>query len=703
MPDLPEGFKPIAPTLPPGFTPVEEPSFFASPSFLTKSRPLGVTGSLPEFGARSDLGFVTGAKLGLNFFITPNEESRINLITKQIPGTKFKQDKFNNTIVVTPDGVESFLNAPGFSLQDFADFASETVKFTPSAKIASLGARLATRVALGSVGAGVTSVVEDVAADLQGADTGIDFVRAGLTALAGGGAELAAPAISGVIRFFKSKPNLFLKGALTAKGRDFVKRQGFDPDNISDKLAEAVTSKKVSPEADVFDFPLTKGQASEDSVQLAREQALRVRGDAAGGIVRSFDEIQAQRAKEIIEEIDAGLAKKFPVESTAQGGQVIREQVEKQSSDLLVAIDDAYNVAGEVGASLDRKGLDTLGDVGDFLIEQGFEVDETLFPAAAKSLAKLGELKGGNITLKTLNQLDTVRKVLGVNVSAARSKGDFRAASLIKKRFDQFLDDAVDNSLFDGDDAALELLKKARGLRAEFGRRFQESTRRTRSGKLIQDPGGKVVESIIERSPTDENVVNMIFGRSKLFNDNNALKAVQAIKRATNNSADVDAVLKQLALRRISATSLQGGGFNPKKFVPSFKEAMEKSPALMREIFTKDELIKLSEFRRLANKTIIPGKLFKPTSNASGQLKKAFVSLIGALGLGGQLPLLPGGLRGGAIGRQAATSLTAGLSTRRAKSAAFKAVSGVPSLLPGRPNNFIIAATIAATRPSGEQ
>ena len=481
---------------------------------------------------------------------------------------------------------------------------------------------------------------------------------------------------------------------MTAEGRQFVRQQGFDPDNISRELAEAVTGRATVPEATAFEFPLTRGEATRDAAQLAREQSLRVRGDKAGQIIRSFDELQSQRAGQIIEEIQTEIAAgRTPIRVAAEGGGIVRREINTEAEGLLVAIDDAYKAAGGTNAIIDRNGLSIIGDVGDVLAARGFEIDPILFPAATKSLNKLATLSDEIVTAKTLNELDTIRKVLSVNIGAAKTSADRTATTLIKKRFDEFLDDAFDNALFTGDEAALDLLKTARGLRAEFGKRFQERTTRTRSGKIVPDPGGKAVESILQRNPTDENIINMIFGRAKFFNDNNAVKVVNSVRAAANNSPEVDAALKEVAFMRLATPALRGGGFNPGKFVTAIDEAFAKSPTLMRTIFTSKELTKIREFRSLVNRTITKGIGRAPTSRGRKQLSSAFTSLMGAIGLA------KGGLRGGAIGRQTAASFISEIGTRAATRQALAAIAAEIPKLPIRPNPFVVSGIIATVRP----
>ena len=616
-------------------------------------------GTLPELGSLA--GVPGAATIAAGFFTTPDESARADILTKNIPGVDFDKDEFDNTVVLLPDGRSAFLNAPGLSVQDFTDLGSGIVKFLPTAKFARGGLSLATRILRGGAAAGATSIVEDVAAIPQGSQQPIDPTRAGITALAGGGAEVLAPLLG---------PAQAAVPAATRQGR----------------------------------VQLTRGQRTGDPTQIAREQRIRGEAGTGGDILRSVELEQRQQARNVIAEIQEDIAAaggRRPIPPEKVGTEEIVQEVTDQAGALLNSIDDAFNAVRGTNATISREGLGTLGNAKRVLAEKGIEPDPILFPATLKALNKIDELVGKGATVKTMGELEQTRRIINTLQGAAKTRSDRLGVGLLKKRFDQFLDDAFDNALFTGDEAALDLIKKARGLRTEFRKRFQETTRRTRSGKIVPDPGGKVVESILERSPTDEAVSNMIFGRGRVFNDNNAVQVVKALRRATGDSSAVDSALQQMALRRIGQKALAGEGFDPKLFVKSFDDAMRESPTLMRELFQfapNNILPRLRLLRNDAQKLIPPkGASVERISASRKQLGDAWVSLMGALGLGGQLPGIPGGLRGGAIGRQVAGGGRRGAGAARSTQQALQAIDA-EVLLPGRPDDLVISSIIAATR-----
>lgn len=630
-------------------------------------------GTLPELGSLADVADSEFGDIAIaaGFFTTNDEAARADILRKNVPGIDFANDEFGNAVVLLPDGRSAFLNAPGFSLQDFADLGSNIVKFLPAAKFASAGKTLLSRFFLGGSAAGVTSIAEDVAAIPQGSEQGVNLPRAAITAGIGAGAELLGPVLAGT--------------RLTPEPVTRTRT----PQSFQQAPTEAPR------------IPLTQSQRAGDVPGILREQQIRTQGGFAGDVLRAGEAEQTAQARTIIAEIEEDIARTGG-RPAIQGAQDIIDEVTLQSQTLLNSIDDAFAAVGKTNATITRKGLDDLAGIKTVLVREGIEPDPVLFPATKAALDKIDSLFGKEVTSKTLSDIELVRRTIGTLQGASRTPADRFGVGLVKKRLDQWLDDVVDNALFTGDEAALDLIKNARSLRAEFGRRFQENTRRTRSGKIIADPGGKVVESILTRSPTDEAVVNMIFGRGRLFNDNNAVRVVKSLKSAAGNAPSVDAALQQLALRRIGQKALVDEGFDPKLFVSNFDNAFKKSPALMRELFPPDILKRLRTFRNDASKIVPPKGASAATISASRrQARNLWVSTMGGLGLAGKLPFVGSGLRAGLIGQQIGRS---GQNVKSAISDANFALNtlGAEATLPGRPADSIIASIIAATRQGTE-
>lgn len=667
-------------------------------------------GRLPELGGTEAGTRGQRARLGLGFLTTPDPEARKDMVRSVIPGTTFSEDEEGNTVVNLPSGQKAFLNAPGFSTQDFADFATDVVKFLPTARFAQGGKTLFRRIARAAGAGGATAAGEEVAAGAQGSEQGIRLSRIGGTGAITGGVETVTPAAALLGRVFRRTfgrrtGQIMDGGELTPAARSALERAGIDPDDISPELAESAIrlSEQGTAREGVtgvaqsqrFGVPMTRGQATGSFRQLAEEEQLRGRGDPAGDVIREFDQRQNQRLVAIDREIQEELGGGQPaLAREAEGGARVRQITQEQADDLLLQIDDAFSAARGSEATLNREGLDRLRNATEIIEERGFPTRERLVPATNDALGEINRLTGDDITEQTMREIEQTRQRLIQLQGTAANPTDRNAVTLLKKRFDQYLTDAFDNALFTGDEEALNLLRRARNLRAEYGRRFEERTRRTRSGRRIPDPGGKAVESIVEKNPTDEGVVNMIFGRARLFNQENAARTVQALRNATDNDETVNATLKQLAFRRISSQAIDDGTFSPRKFVTAFNKAMEDNSTVMREIFSEDEIRTLREFRDTVRRLDTPRQARNPSGTASALLR-AFSSIGQIVGL------KTGGIGVGAVGGRIGRGLGGPIERGAARGRAFEAVNP-QLLLPGRPSNRVIASGIAGVRQGGE-
>lgn len=703
-------------------------------------------GDLPELTSVQSEGL--GFKTALGFISTPDVEARKDILKKNIPDVSFSQDANGNDVVTLPDGQSAFLNAPGLSGQDAIDLVSEVAKFVPAARLAA-GGSLLWSVLKGGAASGTTSVAEDVAAGQLGSEQGIDPVRAGINVVAGGSAEFAAPFVNKLFNFIRTKlpfspAELIKDGQLTRQGRIALEKAGFNPDELPIEYVESaiqlsrtggqIPSGKVVTESGV---PLSKGQATQNFDQLDLEERLRNQGNQAGQVIRSFDDKQQSRLMEITEDIQSELGQtRSTIQDKSSGGALLKSSVNKQADELLLAVDNAFESAATKNINLNRDGLDVLAAIPAEIRDSGNALSRELTPAALAALKKIERLAGkprseavkseisllnkqlfslkgddgfnfikrqaierrlGRLqgtTESDLKSLDLMRRELGSLIKSGKNPADIRAAILIKRRFDESIDQAIDNTLFSGDSEALDLLLKARGLRADFGKRFQENTRRTRSGKVIADPGGKVVETILQRSPSDEAVVDYVLGSARLLDVKTSDKVIDSILSATKNDPQAASILKELTFRKMLASSMQAKGFSPKKFASTFTDMMEKTPTTMKKIFSKEDIAIIRNFKNDALKTVSPDNIKNPLRTAD--------TLSRMMGMAGQaIGLQKGGIGMGAVGGRAGRRVGKVIESKQQLSSAESAVS--PEFaLPGRPNAATISTLIMANREGEE-
>lgn len=666
--------------------------------FVT-GRDRGGSSDIPELGNINVAGTLKNLKMAAGFVATPDENARMDIVRSAVPGTEFKQDEHGNTIVVLPDGREAFMNKPGFSLQDFNDLASSIVKFLPAARLGGTAANISTRAAITGTASGATSVGEDLLGQAFGSEQEIDEVRAGLTALLGSFSELGGAAVNKLVTRFRSKPSLFQNNTLTAEGRQAVEALGFNADDVTARLAQSVErtarsavdprAAKAVAEADSFDFPLTQGQATGNFKQIATEEGLRSSGNKGGDIIRAFDGRQNVRALGVVDDLQNDLVSatgRAPVRSQAEAGGLLREGIERAERSLGQQIDAAYTAASGFEAQLNKDAIKQFSKVaGDFLEQEGRVIDKALTPSTLrvltdlKNLPKITDAKTG----VNLKRIEIVRRRINQWIGAAANPTDRSNSILLKGHLDGFIDDAFDNALFSGDEAALGALKNARQLRREYAMQFGKE------GVRGRDAGRQTVAKILEEQPTDEGVINYIFGQSTLFGQKDAAKSAAHLKNLLGESSSEFAALKEAAFMRFTKASISNGQFSPQKFVTAVDKSFDNNPTLLKELFTRQELAELRRFRNVVNRTISPHKATNRSGTAGAierSVQDGLSRLATIMGFTGD-PLTAFAIKSasGKVGSGAG--------------AAREAVRGAPQLAAPR-NSAAVAAALATLRPN---
>ena len=205
----------------------------------------------------------------------------------------------------------------------------------------------------------------------------------------------------------------------------------------------------------------------------------------------------------------------------------------------------------------------------------------------------------------------------------------------MKRAFDDYLDDAVQKALFAGDDQSLEALKNARGLFADYAKKFRAQPTRGRSGRTVdRDEAGQFIEKIIDANPTDEQIVNAVFGASGLNKGSGAAMAKRFKSILGNDSEGWNAVRRQAFNRLIKTIKINGDDVvSGQQTLKAIDDATKNNGSLVKEIFSKEEL---GLIRRLALhiKRTQPD-IVKSRENPSGTAQvagKAFGDVIKRLG-----------------------------------------------------------------------
>ena len=316
--------------------------------------------------------------------------------------------------------------------------------------------------------------------------------------------------------------------------------------------------------------------------------------------------------------------------------RLVREGVIDAEATAKALVDDAYDAVGD--ATLNRGGFQRLVAATKKSIDS-LEVVKSpeLTPATEGLLKRLETLKrslgvvkedGNKVRLipTHLEQIEGVRKSLLVFEKAAANPTDGRNIATMRKAFDDKLDDAVKNALFEGDNDALQALKSARGLFREYAAKFRDSPVRVKSGRKLPDKEGQFIEKLMAGNPTDEQTINALFGASN-FSNVAGSKMAQRFKQILGADSEAWTAVKQAAFRRLVKTTTINGKdiVSGSKTLSAINEAIEKNSSLMGELFSKQELGLLRRFAAQVKRT--QPDLVRSRENPSGTAQVAAKAL----------------------------------------------------------------------------
>jgi hypothetical protein len=603
---------------------------------------------MPEFrpseaaGGRGNEQFATMIAGALS---AASDDQLANIAKNALPGATLRKDKFGNTII-NHNGEDRYINAPGASKRDFIEFLANILAFIPAGKVASLPAKLGARVAVGSVASGATSVGLDRINQALGSEQGVDLPKAGITVIAGGTGEVLAPLAARVLRIFRRSPALFdvATGQLTEKGQKAARAAGLDPNAMGGDLNRIFAEEAAEATGSVgaaqrirgreFGIPLTRGQATGDFNQLAREEATRhgAFGEKAGGIVRGFDEGQQTALQIARARIQSGIGGgETRIARPAQAGDTVQGGLASRATAQGRIVDDAYEAAAGSTARLSADGIRGLWRrLAASVSERG--IDPILHPATTKALHNFRRLESstrgpsrtGRITAVSLKRLETERRKLGFLIDAASNKADRAALYKVKGEFDSWLDDAVDNALFAGDAGALDLLKAARAERTKFGRLFEARNSR--------DDVGKVIKRIIGEERSPEEVVNFIFGRGRLGGRDNSARIIGRLKEIFGEGSEEFQALREAGWLKLSK-EIGADTFSPAKFRNNLNHALDDARTLIDELYTPEEVAMFGRFRDEVMRTVTPEGVRNPSKTAFtlARLAREWIGRIGTM------------------------------------------------------------------------
>ena len=584
-------------------------------------RQTNATRNLPELGTEIGLGEFLGmdTRVGLGDVRGLPVSAAALTTTDPVEMVKILQEKAGDRLSVRPDeagniivgldGREAVLNKPGFTPFDAMQLGGFMAAFTPASKAATAPTILGNMARVGGASAATQAGIEALQSSQGGEFNPGDVALTGVTA---GAFQGAFQKLAQSIPFLRQK---IQQSGITDDIRRIYQQTavklGMSADDVTDDVIRnsvAGTTQAITPEQGLalsgereFGIPLTRGQRSLDDAQLSFEDRARVglKGESAQRVMRGFeDETQVPAINAARERIESTIGG----DGSLKPGSVIREGVktaERTADDL---VGDAYESVGK--AELTGDGLKGLinsvrRSVMGTEFDQNLPQTRTLLDEVAKQKKIMATFSGKGLRSVDLNRLEQMRRRFNTAIGAADNPSDKRQVTIMKRAFDDYLDGAVQNALFTGDAAALESLKGARGLFSEYAKKFRAQPIRGKSGRIVdRDEPGQFIEKLIDADPTDEQVVNAVFGASGMNKGSGAAMAAR-FRDILGRDSEGWTAIRRAALGRIIQTNRNGKGIemvSGAKTLSALDSAMEKNGTLMKELFTQDEINMLKRF-----------------------------------------------------------------------------------------------------------
>lgn len=678
---------------------------------------------LPEIGQlNKGVSEMQKFKIASGFFLTPSQKAQLEIVQAQIPGTSVLTDKFDNPIVVLPDGQSFYLNKPGASMQDVLGTTSQILQYVGAfgAVAKKFGQSYLQKIlAQGATGTGV-SVGQDIAAMPLGAKE-IDVGKAIVSTAVPVAFETVSPVVRAILpKFFKNPVFSTVdentgEVILTEKGKKAAQAAGIDLDvvnqdfikNFVRELGKGSEAKLASQQAGAgqFNFRLSRGQAMGDDEAVASlfEAAKGSFGPENQKLARDFLKQQnidiETSAKGLLDKFNKG---QIELENLESAGQVLFEGLKRNFNKASDKVETAYNLVDKDAVYTGPKSnIEVLKASSQKAVQEATNVvSPKLTPSTIESLKVVNNFvnkvnKGvtveGKETVKNINptffnDFETTRKTLSNLIQTAPNKTDKRNTVAILKEFDKVYDDTIDNALFGSGNNpnALKAIFNARETFKNKEKLFGINNK-TVGGLKISDNAGKVVTKILnEPDITPLQTINYVFGSGQLGLKNESLAIIKRLKTifgvegkdlGTQASTNLDfQALRTAAFDKLIRDSVQKqtGRFSPQAFVKQWETASLKNKYLLDELFTQPEIKTIDTFVKEVRKTFVPKDLANYSNTASALSK--IIQQVGR-GLAGIIGFKAANIQGLLAARGAVDRLKDVYSQKAAKKLISKEIS----------------------------
>lgn len=572
--------------------------------------------SLAEVGVQNLLGDtsrgpISGTLTSAAMLTSFNPVELVQMLNEQAQGQLAVSADNAGNIILDVQGRKAMLNKPGMTATDYMQLGALGLAFTPAGRAAKIGTGVIRNTARVAGASGATQT--GIELFQKGMGGNIDETEVGLAA--GGGAvgqsffqgiSNVLPAIARQIKetgfsdevvaqFRKYKPDWMAEPDFIVEMQKWADNFVLGPDATPEEIIANAGEQQ-------FGIDLTRGQRNAGPTQpqqsrIRQEDMARAGafGDSAQEVMLNIRDKQNQQISTVVGSFYDDIA---PGLSPIVGPGLIRQQLGENYEVDRTDMQQKYALAGPAELAKDPtiEIFENVMAVRDLprTAEWRTETKQSL-NFFQQEIDKLNELPDGPDSVINFEKLETFRQRLGDSQRAAKNDADKTQIGLMIDAFDDTTADIMFRELFTGDPNVLTATKQGRAAYAAMANKYFKQSKSGLSGIITDsDPGGVLVEKLLTSDLTDAQIVNGIFGANGIQSAHGN-SIVNKLRGALGEDSDAFKSLRAIAANRFFIFKQENGQdvFNARASLKAFDAAMEKSPELMRNLFSEDELINI--------------------------------------------------------------------------------------------------------------
>ena len=376
--------------------------------------------------------------------------------------------------------------------------------------------------------------------------------------------------------------------------------------SLPEKFSNALNHQTLPPQqqtalalSDKFKVPLTQGQASQNLMQMTKEDLLAsgAQGMEAANIINTARTEGAEAFQNAAKETRKTIGGGEFIEK-GQSLQGLIDKISKTSKNEKRAIDDAYKIAKENVGYLDLKDIKGFDKVARAkFVEEGITPENA--PNAYQQLKSFNRIfakvpKGAKGV--DFRRIEAFRQGL-IRSSKGAQEQDRYGIDILKHQFDDYLDDTIETALIHGDTAVLEQFKNARKLSHDWKKKYTAKDKSQFGKKFLED----VLSA--EEPYTYSMISDKIFGANKYGFKPEAVSIIKELKKHLGaNSIEFNG-LKLDATQKIIKPLLNKKGelnFNS-PYIQTYKNNLKENEVILKELLSPNELKQLYDLGDLGS------------------------------------------------------------------------------------------------------